>query len=86
MKTFNFYLDTKVTTWYRTSFEIEANSKKDAKKKAIQFHLDRNTKRIGWEEVEGVATPLRPEDNGHKPTEEIYNDENGNIIWDNVKK
>jgi hypothetical protein len=25
LTTFNFHLDTKVTTWYRTEFEIEAN-------------------------------------------------------------
>jgi hypothetical protein len=86
MKTFNFYLDTKVTTWYRTSFKIEADNMEDAEKKAIQFHLDRNTEVIGWEQVEGVATPLCPENNEHEATEEIYNDAEGNIIWDNVKK
>jgi hypothetical protein len=85
MKKFNFYLETKVTTWYRTPFEIEADSIEDAEKKAIQFHLDRNTELLGWEQIEGVVTPLYPEDNGHEPTEEIYNDVNGNIIWDNVK-
>ena len=37
MKTFNFYLDTKVTDWYRTDFEIEANSEEEAKQKAIEF-------------------------------------------------
>jgi len=84
MKTFNFYLDTKVTTWYRTSFKIEADNMEDAEKKAIQFHLDRNTEAIGWEQVEGVVTPLCPKE--HEPTEEIYNDVDGNIIWDNVKK
>ena len=86
MTTFNFYLETKVTTWYRTPFNIEADSIEDAEKKAIQFHLDRNTELIGWEEIEGVTTPLWPEDNDNEPTEEIYNDENGNIIWDNTKQ
>jgi len=44
MKTFNFYLDTKITTWMRTDFEIEANSLEEAKLKAIEFHNESNTK------------------------------------------
>jgi hypothetical protein len=37
MKTFNFYLDQKVTTWYRTNYEVEAESLEEAEKKAIQL-------------------------------------------------
>ena len=31
-ETFDFYVDQKVTTWYRTHFEIEAESLAEAKK------------------------------------------------------
>ena len=37
LTTFNFHLDTKVTTWYRTEFEIEAESLEEATKKSIEF-------------------------------------------------
>ena len=34
METFKFYIDQKITTWERTHFNIEANSKKEAVEKA----------------------------------------------------
>jgi hypothetical protein len=83
MGTFNFYLDTKVTTWMRTPIEIEAETLKEAKQMAIEFHNERHTENIGWEESMDVQEPLAPEDNGGEPTEEIY-DEEGNVIWNNT--
>jgi hypothetical protein len=82
MKTFNFYLDTKITTWMRTDFEIEANSLEEAKLKAIEFHNESNTSSIAWEENMDTQEPMSVEENGGEPTEELF-DENGNCIWDN---
>ena len=36
-KTFDFYFDQKVTTWYRTEYTIKADSEEEAKQKAIEF-------------------------------------------------
>jgi len=83
MGTFNFSLQQKVTTWMQTDYEIEAETLEEAKKKAIQFHDERHTENIGWEESMDVQEPLAPEDNGGEPTEEIY-DEEGNVIWNNT--
>jgi hypothetical protein len=84
MKTFNFYLDTKITTWMRTDFEIEANSLEEAKLKAIEFHDESNTSSIAWEENMDTQEPMSVEENGGEPTEELF-DEEGNCIWNNTK-
>jgi hypothetical protein len=84
MKTFNFYLDTKITTWMRTDFEIEANSLEEAKLKAIEFHDESNTSSIAWEENMDTQEPMSVGENGGEPTEELF-DEEGNCIWDNTK-
>jgi hypothetical protein len=85
MKTFDFYLDTKVTTWMRTKFEIEANSEEEAKKLAIEFHNQGDTSSIGWDEVMDTQEQMSVEENGGEPTEELFN-EGGDCIWDNTKK
>jgi hypothetical protein len=86
MKKFNFYLDEKVTTWYRTSFEIKASNIKDAEKKAIQFHLAKKTEMLAWQQIEGTEIRLHPKDNNQSPTQEIYNEDNRTIIWSNIKQ
>ena len=83
MGTFNFSLQQKVTTWMETEYEIEADTLEEAKQKAIQFHKERHTESIGWEESMDVQEPMVPEDNGGEPTEEIF-DEEGNVIWNNT--
>jgi hypothetical protein len=84
LTTFNFHLDTKITTWMRTEFEIEANSLEEAKLKAIEFHDKSNTSSIGWDEVMDTQEPMTPDENGGEPTEELF-DEDGNCIWNNTK-
>jgi hypothetical protein len=84
-ETFNFYLDTKVTTWYRAEFEIEANSLDEAKQLAIQFHDEGNTGSVSWDEVDGTIENVEIGDNNGEPTEELFT-ENGDCIWDNTKK
>ena len=84
LTTFNFHLDTKVTTWYRTEFEIEATSLEEAQKLAIAFRERGDNTELPWEQIDDTQEGMIPNENGNQPTEELY-DEDGNIIWDNTK-
>lgn len=48
MEKFNFNLDQKVTTWYRTNFEVEAETLEEAKQKAIQLYETGELDDISW--------------------------------------
>lgn len=85
MKTFDFYIDTKVTTWYRTNFSVEAENEEESKKKAIEF-LDSDERDITpWEQEMETIEVMDVGDNDGQPTEELY-DIHGNMIWDNLKE
>ena len=85
METFDFYLDTKVTTWYRTPFEIEAESLEEAQKLAIEFiDKDRHSE-ISWEHIDDTIEVMSVKENGNEPTEELYYEPVGDVIWDNTK-
>ena len=81
-KVFEFYLDQKVTNWYRTNFEIEADTEEEALKMAIKFVEEGKAEEIGWDEIEGVITPLDVTDNDGYSTQEIYF-EDGSMIYQN---
>jgi hypothetical protein len=81
-KVFEFYLDQKVTNWYRTNFEIEADTEEEARKMAIKFVEEGKAQEIGWDEVEGVITPMDITDNDGLSTEEIYF-EDGSMVYQN---
>lgn len=83
MGTFNFNLDTKVTTWMRTPFEIEADTLEEAKQKAIEFHKQGNTSSIGWDDIMDTQEQMSVDENDGQPTEELF-DEEGNVIWENT--
>lgn len=83
MASYSFFLDTKVTTWMRTDFEIEAKSLEEAKKKAIEFYKQGNTSDLPWEDVMDTQEALSVEDNGGEPTEEIFCGEDGTFIYNN---
>ncbi len=60
MKTFDFFLDQKVTTWMRTDFSVQADNLNDAVKIAKE-KLDRgDLDEIGWEEIEDTKEVLQP--------------------------
>jgi len=85
METFDFYLDTKVTTWYRTPFEIEAKSLEEAKKLAIEFvEKDRHSE-ISWEQIDDTIEVMSTKDNDNQSTEVLYYEPVGDMIWDNTK-
>ena len=84
MQKFNFYLDQKVTTWYRTNFEVEAENLEEAEKKAIELYSNAELDEINWEQIDGTIELLPIEDNAGFSTAEIYID-NGTMIFDNTK-
>jgi len=73
MKTFEFFLDQKITTWMRTDFEVKANNLNDAVKIAKQMYDDGDLEQISWEEIMDTQEILNPKDNGGESTAEIYN-------------
>jgi hypothetical protein len=83
METFDFYIDTKVTTWYRTSFEIPANSKEEAKELAIKYVKEDGHSHISWEHIDDTLEGMSIRENGGFPTEELYYNSDGNMIWNN---
>ena len=83
-KVFEFYIDQKVTSWYRTKFEIEADTEEEARQKSIDFVKEGKAEEIGWEELEGVITPMDVTDNDGFSTEEIYF-EDGSMVYQNGK-
>lgn len=83
-KVFEFYIDQKVTSWYRTKFEIEADTEDEAWKKSIEFVKEGKAEEIGWDEVEGVVTPMDVTENDGYSTEEIYYVD-GSMVYQNGK-
>lgn len=73
MKTFDFFLDQKVTTWMRTDFEVKANDLNEAVKIAKEMYDNGDLEEIRWEEIADTKEVLQPNDNGGESTAEIYN-------------
>ena len=85
MEKFNFNLDQKVTTWYRTEFEVEAESLEEAKEKAIQLYKQDELDDFSWEQIDGTEEIMTIDDNGGFATAEIYY--NGDtMIFENTKE
>lgn len=84
-KTFDFYVDQKVTTWYRTHFEIEADSLAEAKKKALEFYEQGNTSDLSWEQYDGTTELMSVEENGGASVTEIYTDMGEMVYQDGDK-
>jgi hypothetical protein len=82
MGKFDFYVDQKATTWYRTHFEIEAESLDDAKRKAREFFDKGKTSDLPWEQFEGTTELMSVKENYGASTTEIYT-EMGEMIYHN---
>ena len=81
MKTFEFFLDQKVTTWMRTDFEVKANDLNEAVKIAKEMYNRGDLEDIGWQEIMDTKEVLQPSDNGGESTAEIYNmNERGDVL------
>ena len=73
MKTFEFFLDQKVTTWMRTDFEVKAKDLNEAVKIAKEKFTNGDLENIAWQEIDDTKEVLKPSDNGGESTAEIYN-------------
>jgi len=81
MKTFEFFLDQKVTTWMRTDFEIKAEDLNQAVKIAKEKLENGDLDDIGWQEIMDTKEVLQPSDNGGESTAEVYNiAKNGDVL------
>ncbi len=81
MKTFEFFLDQKVTTWMRTDFEVKANDLNEAAKIAKEMFDSGKLDDLNWEGIMDTYEILRPEDNGGESTAELYNmAKNGDVL------
>jgi len=84
METFDFYLDTKITTWMRTKFEVEAENPELAWLKAKDMVTSGDTDQISWEEVMDTQEVMTTEENDGFSTQELYTNE-GELIYSNGK-
>jgi hypothetical protein len=81
MKTFDFFLDQKVTTWMRTDFSIEAEDLNEAVKIAKEKFNNGDLEDIGWQEIMDTKEVLQPSDNNGESTAEMYNmNERGDLL------
>lgn len=81
MKTFDLYMDTKYTNWYRQYYTVEAETLEEA----IEL-ITSNQVECYYEEDLCCEELISPEENCHASTKEIYNDKDNKILWDNVNK
>ena len=86
MKTYFFYVDQKVTSWYRTDFEIEADNLEEAKKQAAQFFEEGNTLDLPWEQCDETIEPMSVEENGGESVTQIFTDSSELFYEDGNKK
>jgi hypothetical protein len=91
LTTFEFYIDTKVTDWYRTPFEIKADTIEEAKELAIKFVKGDHHGEIPWEQIDCTIEPMSVQDNGNQSTEELYYEPENMVsvsipFWCNTKK
>jgi hypothetical protein len=84
-KTFEFFIDEKVTSWYRTRFNVQANNQEEAISKAIRMVESGDTELYSWEELESCAERMTIAENYNNPTIELYTS-NGEdeVTWDNA--
>ena len=88
MKEFDFYLDHKHTIWYRNKFTIEAETLEEAKTKVIGI-CNTDTDELpseDWDLLHDTAEYLTPNENGGEATQELYENNSGDIIWTNKKQ
>lgn len=82
MEEFEFYLDQKVTTWMRTRFSVEGESRDIARQKAVDFVKEGNTSDLPWDEIMDTKEIMSLKDNGGMSTEEIF-EEDGTYVYVN---
>lgn len=74
MQQFEFYLDKKVTQWYREMHYVEAETLEDAKKIMIENFADGNTDETfdHQSQIDDTWEDMTYKENGDNPTQELY--------------
>lgn len=82
METFTFYLDRKVTAWYRETHQIDAESLEDAKKQMIESFNEGYTDGtfIEQELIYDTIEDMSIKENDGWPTMELFDEEDVAII------
>jgi len=83
MKTFDFYLDQKVTTWMRTHLTIRTESYEEAKAEAIRRVVEGDIDEIPWDEIDGTKEVIEPHENEGQPTQELFHWDGFDAVWNN---
>lgn len=84
VKTFEFFVDEKVTAWYRTKFSIQADTQEEAMAKAIEVVECGSHLAIGWDLIEETVEPMDIASNDENPTAELFtSNAEDDLIWDN---
>lgn len=83
-KIFEFFIDEKVTSWYRTRFEVKSNNQEEAIKKAIEC-AENGAHCIGsWKLIDETIECMTIGENKENPTIELYtSNSEDDLIWDN---
>lgn len=88
MQTFEFHLDKKVTSWYRETHYIDADTLQEAQKIMIENFAQGDTDETfdAQDEIDDTWEELTPKDNGGEPTQELWCQESMLLLIDNVTK
>lgn len=85
-KKYPFYLDEKVTTWYRTTFEVEADNEEEARALAIEKSSNGELDELGWRQVDDTVVKMKLDDNSGFSTLEIFKQDGSEMIFQNGKE
>lgn len=83
---FTYYIDQKVTVWYRTKFTENADTRQLADKQAIEFVEKGGHEFLGWERIDDTVEVLSLLDNNGQSTEDLFYDgeDSEEEIWNNL--
>lgn len=85
MPQFEFYVDKKVTSWYRETHYINADTLEEAQKMMIKNFNEGNTDETfdSQDEIPDTWDVMTTKDNGDNPTMELWCEETMRVLTDN---
>lgn len=88
MPQFEFHLDRKVTQWYRETHFVDAETLQEAQSKMINLFLEDDTdETFDYQDaLNDTWEDITPEQNNDNPTAELWCEESGLLLIDNVVK
>jgi hypothetical protein len=86
MQTFEFHLDKKVTSWYRETHYVDAETLQQAQKIMIDKFLDGNTDDTFnyQEQIDDTWEEITTQENDNQPTKELWCEESKLLLIDNI--